>query len=216
LLRTVRSVAEVISNQDPLPEFDVQCPLLSLPLVFDTTLETIPFAVSYLSADPETSSRWRGRLPTKMRKVGLVWAGSIDPDSRRSASLAAFAQFAQIDGVSFISLQKGDGAEQARHPPEGMTLIDWTDELTDFADTAALIDNLDLIITVDTAVAHLAAAMGKPVWMLLPFVSPWRWMQNRSESPWYPTMRLFRQPSIGNWGPPVDEVTQELRRYAQA
>src|SRR5262249_54364341 len=152
ILKNVPGVAQVISNQVSLPQFDVQCPLLSLPLIFDATLETIPKNVPYLSADSELSAQWRKRLPSNSTNVGLVWAGSIDPDSRRTASLAAFAPFGAPEGISFFSLQKGDGADQARNPPAGMNLTDWTGELNDFADTAALIDNLDLIITVDTAV----------------------------------------------------------------
>ena len=125
-------------------------------------------------------------------------------------TLSQFAPLARLPGVSFYSLQKGEQAGQARNPPTGLELIDWTEDLHDFADTAALIANLDLVISVDTAVAHLAGAMGRPVWLLLPFIPDWRWLLDREDSPWYPTMRLFRQKAAGQWDDVIARVTECL------
>ena len=128
----------------------------------------------------------------------------------KACSLETLSDLSQCKDITFYSLQKGDAAGQAKSPPGGMNLIDYTDEIYDFSDTAALIENLDLVISVDTAVAHLAGALGKPVWTLLPFVPDWRWLLNREDSPWYPTMRLFRQPSSGDWKSVIERVKEEL------
>jgi hypothetical protein len=153
-------------------------------------------------------------MPEGRRRIGLVWAGraSNQNDPNRSIRLEALAPLAGVDGIQFLSLQKGDAAAQALNPPAGMSIIDCGAELEDFADTAALIDQLDLLITVDTAAAHLAGALGKPVWILLPHFPDWRWMLDREDSPWYPTARLFRQPSVGDWKTPIERIAQELRR----
>jgi ADP-heptose:LPS heptosyltransferase len=135
---------------------------------------------------------------------------------RSPRQLSYFAPLAQLNGVRFFSLQKGEAAKQAVNPPSGLKLTDWTDEFSDFADTAAFIANLDLVISSDTAVAHLAGAMGKPVWLLLPFAPDWRWMLNRSDSPWYPTMRLFRQTKIGEWASAIEQVAEALRHHRSA
>jgi len=121
------------------------------------------------------------------------------------------APLSQVSGVRFFSLQKGDASIQAQTPPAGMQLTDWTGEFADFADTAALIENLDLVITVDTAAAHLAGALGKPAWVMLPMIPDWRWMLNRADSPWYPTLRLFRQPTAGDWGSVVRRIAEALQ-----
>jgi hypothetical protein len=143
-------------------------------------------------------------------KIGFVWAGSPKNklDRKRSIPLEQLAKLTTLPGVQFFSLQKG---RQSQSLPPEMNILDWTNELHDFAETAALIANLDLVVTVDTAVAHLASAMGKPVWVMLPFVPDWRWMLNRDDSPWYPTMRLFRQNSPGDWPGVVESVARELR-----
>jgi tetratricopeptide (TPR) repeat protein len=150
--------------------------------------------------------------------VGIAWAGSPNHknDHNRSLSLAALGTLARVPGVVFYSIQKGPAASQASAPPPGMQLIDLTAELRDFADTAALVANLDLVICVDTAPAHLAGALGKPVWVLLPYAPDWRWLLEREDSPWYPTMRLFRQKSWGDWDPVLERVTQALGRQAGA
>jgi hypothetical protein len=171
-------------------------------------LETIPRRVPYLAANPAAVSLWRARLaPLAGLRVGICWSGeprhnapgARAVDRRRSTALAAWTPLAAVRAVSLVSLQKGPAAEQLAHPPEGMTIHDWTNELDDFADTAALIEALDLVITVDTASAHLAGALGKPVWILNRHDACWRWLVGRSDSPWYPTATLFRQPKPGDW-----------------
>ncbi len=214
LLQTMAVGCSIVVKGQPLPAFDVQCPLLSLPLAFGTTLENIPRQVPFINAGALMTEKWRKRLATdsKLLKVGLVWAGNKmhKNDRNRSMALSALAPLARLQGVSFYSLQKGGQADQAKNPPNGLQLTDWTEELNDFSDTAALIANLDLVISVDTAVAHLAGAMGKPVWVLLPFAPDWRWMLEREDSPWYPTMRLFRQPTIGDWDNVMRQVVDAL------
>jgi tetratricopeptide (TPR) repeat protein len=205
---------QVVTQAQPLPAFDLHCPLVSLPRVFGTNLGNIPKESPYLHADAEEARKWQDRLAkhSPLVKVGLVWAGrpAHTNDRNRSMKLARLAPLGQAPGVRFFSLQKGEAAAEAKTPPLGMELVDWTQELKDFADTAALIANLDLVIAVDTAVAHLAGAMGKPVWTLLPFVPDWRWMLQRQDSPWYPTMRLFRQPCRGDWDSVIARVVDAL------
>jgi hypothetical protein len=214
LFRNVSGVKQVIKAGEQLPAFDVYCPLLSLPLRFNTTLKTIPADIPYIKADAVLFQKWKNRLSddNPKLKVGLVWAGrpTFKLSHLKECPLRMFSPLAQIKDITFYSLQKGNGSEQAKNPPEGMNLIDYTDEIQDFSDTAALIENLDLVISVDTSVAHLAGAMGKPVWTLLPFSPDWRWMLKREDSPWYPTMRLFRQPSHGDWKPVIERVKKEL------
>jgi Flp pilus assembly protein TadD len=220
LLRTMHERYEIVAHGEPLPTFDLHSPLLSLPLVFRTTLENIPNIVPYLHADAQDAQRWQERLENHLPKVkvGLVWGGrpTHKNDHNRSIKLSNLAPLGQMPGVRFFSLQKGAAAAEAKIPPAGMELVNWTAELKDFADTAALIANLDLVITVDTAVAHLAGAMGKPVWTLLPFNSDWRWLLERQDSPWYPTMRLFRQEMHGDWQMPIQKLTEELSRLSTA
>jgi Tfp pilus assembly protein PilF len=207
---------EQIVCDNPLPAFDVECPIPSLPRVFGTTTETIPRDVPYLSADSMLAQTWRQRLGAEPSglKIGLVWAGSPTHrnDRNRSMPLVALAPLGAIRGVRSISLQKGAAARQLREQRHGLNIVDWTDELKDFADTAALMSNLDLVICVDTAVAHLAGALGRPVWLLNAFAPDWRWMWSRPDSPWYPTMKIFRQPRIGDWGTPVGQIAQELTK----
>ena len=212
LLASVQGVERFAVIGEPMTNFDVHCPLLSLPLIFKTTQATIPAQVPYIQADAELAAKWKQRLPGDGFKVGVVWGGAPTHrrDRWRSIELKQLVDLAAIKGIHWISLQKGPGAIQAKTPPPGMTIIDWTDELDDFADTAALMANLDLVITVDTAAAHLAGAMGKPTWVLLAFVPDWRWMLGRDDSPWYPTMRLFRQTSIGDWQAPIARLGQAL------
>ena len=214
LLQMMAGSSPVLARGSPLPHFDVHCPLLSMPKSFGTTLASIPRNVPYLNAHPADVEKWRARLASRPSSlnVGLTWAGNPTKkdDQSRSMALAQFAPLAPVPGVRFFSLQKGPTASQTQNPPLAMDLIDWTDELNDFADTAALIANLDLVISVDTAVAHLAGAMAKPVWTLLPFVPDWRWLRQRHDTPWYPTMRLFRQPSIGDWHAVMRQAAQAL------
>ena len=207
-------IDRVIKNGDPIPRFDAHCPLLSLPRAFGTTLDSIPASVPYLTADPAAALDWAKRLADRPgKKVGIVWAGRAGyvGDRTRSLSLTTLAPLACASGITWYSLQKGYAAAQISDAPQGMELIDRTAELNDFADTAALIANLDLVISVDTAVAHLAGAMGKSVWTLLPYAPDWRWLLNRDDSPWYPTMRLFRQQRPGDWGEVIQRIAESLR-----
>ncbi len=220
LLKGQRMDHSVVAMSELGPTFDLHCPLLTLPHVFATDLASIPQDVPYLQADAAAAKVWNGRLaehPDSVQ-VGLVWAGNPKHknDRNRSVKLASLAPLADIPGVSFISLQKGAAATEAMSPPPGMKLSDWTGELEDFAHTAALIAALDLVITVDTSVAHLAGALGKPVWVFLPFAPDWRWLLGRSDSPWYPTMRLFRQPRPARWDPVITEVRYALETFAAA
>jgi len=218
---TQPGITQIVARGDSLPSFDLHCPLLSLPRAFGTTLGTIPAATPYLAADPARAADWRERLAHfDGLRVGLVWAGGqrqglpsqVITDRRRSVALDAMAPLGEASGVSFISLQKGEPAAQAATPPRGMALHDLTADLHDFADTAALIDGLDLVISVDTAVAHLAGALGKPVWLLNRFDTDWRWLLNRDDSPWYPTLRQFRQPSPGDWTSALGAARDALQR----
>ena len=207
-----------------LPAFDLHCPLMSLPMLFDTTEATIPWHVPYLSADADASDRWRAILPapgdtadgTRGLRIGLVWAGAHRAgqphaaaiDRRRSMQLAQMAPLGTVPGNVFVSLQLG--RPDARNETAPFPLVDVASRLTDFADTAALVETLDLIISVDTAVAHLAGALGKPVWMLSRFDACWRWGRERDDSPWYPTMRLFRQTAPGDWAGVMRRVADAL------
>jgi Flp pilus assembly protein TadD len=209
----------VIARSDPLPAFDAHCPLLSLPRIFQTTLANVPGNVPYLQPDPQDFQKWRDRtsqFQSKL-KVGLMWAGRTGPmrDRRRDTELAQWIGLQRISGATFFSLRKEEATDQSAGASSDFELIDWTRELKDFAETAALIANLDLVITVDSAVAHLAGAMGKPTWTLLPFAADWRWLQAREDSPWYPTMRLFRQHSNGAWDDVIKRISIELTALAR-
>lgn len=191
-------------------------PLMSLPLAFGTLVQTVPANVPYLRADPQAIEMWRKRLADiPGLKVGLVWAGSpTHPNDRnRSMRLNEFLPLKSVPDIKFVSLQKGAAAAQLAQVPE-MEVIDWADELKTFDDTAALISALDLVITVDTSVAHLAGALGAPVWTLLAIAPDFRWMLDREDSPWYPTMRLFRQDKKDDWDPVIARVKDELARWA--
>jgi len=202
----------LVARGDALPAFDLQCPLLSLPLAFGTTLESIPAATSYLKPAPARVAHWRGRLGAAPGlKVGIAWAGSPvhRNDRNRSIPLERLKPLLALAGARFFSLQVGPrAADLAAIAP--MAITDLAGELTDFGETAAAIANLDLVIAADTALVHLAGALGKPVWTLLPFAPDWRWLLGRSDSPWYPTMRLFRQPRPGDWDSVVGAARQAL------
>jgi hypothetical protein len=192
--------------------------LSSLPGLSGVRLETIPATVPYLRADPARATRWRARVDMLAapgsRRVGLVWAGrpSHRNDANRSAPLAALGPVTALDGVTFVALQKGAAVAQVGGYFGRAPLVNLGPELADFEDTLAVIDGLDLLLTVDTAVAHLAGAAGKPVWVMLPHAPDWRWLMERTDSPWYPTMRLFRPPGPGDWPAVACAVAEALRR----
>jgi tetratricopeptide (TPR) repeat protein len=216
LLKNVKGVEQVITYNGHLPGFDFHCPFLSLPFVFRTTLKSIPSTIPYITVGPTLVRKWREKIQDNRSRfnVGLVWAGDLSHPrvQYRSCSLEAFQPLSQLDGIALFSLQKGEAATMAKNPPEGMKIIDYTEAITDFADAAACMENLDLVISVDTAAAHLAGSLGKPVWTLLPFVPEWRWLLDREDSPWYPTMRIFRQPRPGDWKGVITRVGDELKR----
>jgi tetratricopeptide (TPR) repeat protein len=221
LFRRLQGIEQLITPADPLPAFDVHCPLPSLPGIFRTTLETIPRQIPYLSADPADVETWRGKLahdpPDRRIKVGIAWAGrpQHSNDHNRTISLELLRPLLEHQAIArFISLQKGPATAQLRDLPAGIEVLEVSPDLPDFAQTAALIENLDLVITVDTSVAHLAGAMGKEVWVLIPVNPDWRWMLGREDSPWYPTMRLFRQARFGQWQPPIERIVNAIQDQA--
>ena len=209
----------VVARGDTLPAFDLHCPLLSLPLAFGTALDSIPDNSPYLSAAPERLAHWRERLGgAGGLKVGIAWAGSPihRNDRNRSMALRQFAPLFDVAGIRWFSLQVG---QESRAPSMPAQLTDLAGELADFGETAAAIAALDLVIAADTAVAHLAGALGKPTWMMLPFSPDWRWMLGRTDTPWYKSMRLFRQKRSGEWDDVVVAVKDALallRRQGQA
>lgn len=215
LFKNFPGVSEVVQRDQPLPKFDMHCPIVSLGYVFNVNAETIPAQIPYLKPDSELVQKWKQRFDPadKRLRVGLTWAGRPQHTNERNRSmkLAQFAPLAPLDSITLYSLQKGDASAQTAQPPSGLRLNDWTADLTDFADTAALIENLDLVLTVDTAVAHLAGAMGKRVWLLLPWIPDWRWMLHRTDSPWYPNLRIFRQQKIGDWAEVLQQVAHSLQ-----
>jgi len=217
LMASVPGVSRIIGDGETVPDFDFYCLLLSLPLAFGTELATIPANIPYLRPPQERLDKWRGRLPATNRlRVGICWAGnSIHLNDRnRSIPLDRFAKVLSVSGVDFVSLQQEvNEAQAAILRDHGVLKLG--QEFEDFADTAAVVAMLDLVIAVDTSVAHLAGAMGKAVGLLVPFAPDWRWMLDRTDSPWYPTMRLFRQPAIGDWDAPLDRVGQELTDLAR-
>jgi len=214
LVRTVEGVDEVILPDAPLPPFDVHSAIVSLPMHLRTTMETIPARVPYVSVDPAEAAQWRERLnlSSDLLNVGLVWAGSAvnKNDRNRSAKLSDFAPLAKVAGVRWFSLQLGPAAQQLAQRRSNWKIDDPTPDVRDFSD-AALMTQLDRIITVDTSVAHVAGALGCPVWVLVPYVPDFRWLLDRDDSPWFPTMRLFRQMRPGDWAEAVSRAASELR-----
>jgi hypothetical protein len=214
ILATLHGNCTFVEKGNALPDFDLQCPVMSLPLAFKTTLETIPAEIPYLFADPIKRYAWRKKLGDVPRpKIGLVWSGGGEHsnDHRRSVALENLNPLLNLP-FEFHSLQteyrRGENAWLGSLP----RLRDHQNELKDFSDTAALVAEMDLVLSVDTSVAHLAGAMGKPVWILLPHLPDFRWLLDRVDSPWYPTARLFRQPAIDDWGSVFAKVTEAVRQ----
>ena len=208
----------VIGRGDPVPPFDWHASVVSLPLHLGANLENIPFNRRYVFPDQRSTAQWARRVEQHSKRqlrVGLVWAGSeqLALDAQRSIEFALLEPLLKIPNVSFYSLQKGDKAtEQLRAHSLGNLLVDWTAELNDFSDTAALIDNLDLVIGVDTSVMHLAGALGKPAWLLNRLNTCWRWLLEREDSPWYASMRIFRQTTQDEWPPVIEQASEALRK----
>lgn len=243
VIQTLGTDITLVRQGDPLPPFDLACPLMSLPHAFGTELHSIPAPIPYLRSDPALESQWRTRLaqssatvqapagsssPARALRVGLVWSGGFRQDQpelwavnrRRNLPLESLACLADT-GARFISLQKGaDGEEQLQQLKargwNGPAIEDYTAELGDFADTAALIACLDLVISVDTSTAHLAAALGKPTWILSRLDGCWRWLLDRNDSPWYPTVRLYRQSHYMDWAPVIAQVRDDLQQLVAA
>jgi tetratricopeptide (TPR) repeat protein len=216
LATTLPGVSTVLAYGDALPEFDCYCPLLSLPLAFKTELATIPANTPYLWPHPERVAAWRNRLPDNGRlRVGLCWAGNPAHlnDRNRSMPLVRLAEIVSMPGLDFVSVQK-EVSEAHAAMLRDHNVPQLGGEFADFADTAAVVAMLDLVVTVDTSVAHIAGAMGKAVALLLPFSPDWRWLLHRTDSPWYPSMRLFRQTAIGDWNGPLDRLRAELAAVA--
>lgn len=209
----------LVSRGARLPAFDLHCPLMSLPLAFGTTLATVPAQVPYLRTPANRIEKWRARLPrTDRLRIGLTWSGKPSHlnDHNRSVALARLMPLLSVEGVDFVSLQR-DVRDTDRAMLEALpNLRRLDDAFADFADTAGAIEQLDLVIAVDTAVAHLAGALNRPVWILLPAILDWRWLLAREDSPWYPSARLFRQPAIGDWDSVIARLVSELAVFAKA
>jgi Tfp pilus assembly protein PilF len=222
LLASLPGVSQYCHRWTDVPGHAAHCRLSSVPGLLHTVLDTIPASVPYLFADPARIAAWRerldARLPGGVRRVGLAWTGrpTHPNDRRRSMPLARLAPIAAAGQACFVSLQKPLPATDEAALSIFSGLADYSAELTDFGETAALIANLDLVITVDTAMGHLTGALGKPVWIMLPKAADWRWMLDRSDSPWYPTARLFRQTTPGAWDPVVAEVAAALADHLRA
>jgi hypothetical protein len=205
-------VETLVTTGDPLPPFDLHCPLMSLPQAFATTVETIPARVPYLAAPPQaleaaSALPW----PEGVMRIGLAWTGNATHPKNwsRSIPLALLEPLFALAGTKFFSLQMGPAAADLAATKAAIT--DLAPVTGDMADTAAQMAHLDLILTIDTSVAHLAGALGKPTWLLLPLLPDWRWLIDREDSPWYPTMRLFRQPKTGDWQSVVNALETALR-----
>lgn len=206
---------EIIVRGSLPPTFDYHCELMSLPLALGLQLTDLPGAVPYLFADPQRIALWQRRLAHLPRPlVGLVWAGRPEHnnDKNRSMTLNDLAPLAQ-PGVSFLALQKGAAASQAEEPPAGINLLSLSDDIADFDDTAAILCVIDLLISVDSSPVHLAGALGRPAWVMLPYEPEWRWLLARDDSPWYPSVTLFRQPQHGQWTPVVQAMAEQLAQW---
>ncbi len=216
LLKSFAGVERLIERGESDVGCDCQAALLSLPGLFRTDINTVPARVPYLAAEPERIERWRARLARGRRLVGVCWQGNRDfsEDPFRSIPLAEFAPLADVPGVQLVSLQKGFGVEQLQSFPKSNSIMELGDDFdaeAPFLDTAAVMTLLDLVITSDTSIAHLAGALARPVWAALSVVPEWRWLLDRSDSPWYPTARLFRQPKLGDWPAVFQQMAKELR-----
>ena len=217
ILKNVAGIHNIVVEGESLPDFDVYCQFFSLPFLFNTTIESIPSIIPYITTDSLLVGQWKDKIQhckTNL-KIGFVW--EADPFhqqnlgvSNRNCPLELFLNLTKNRDAVFYSLQMGKAVEQLRNLTGNLNIIDLTEDIRDFSDTAAFIENLDLIISIDTAVAHVAGALGKQVWILVPFMPDSRWLLERQDSPWYPSARLFRQPSPGNWESVIANVKDEL------
>lgn len=215
VMRSVPSVAAVASTTRSLPRFDLHCSFLDLPRIFRTRLETIPSDITYMTP-PDRAADTRLSADISKLKVGLVWSGNPkhENDHNRSCGLKVLISLLSVPGIACYSLQVGPGVDEIAKLGLGPMVTDLGTGLKDFGDTAAVLSHIDLLVSVDTAIVHLAGALGRPVWTLLPFAPDWRWLLNRDTSPWYPTMRLFRQTRPGDWDGVVAELRESLHQIA--
>jgi hypothetical protein len=216
LFKTIQGLEQVIVKGEAIPAFDRACALMSLARWFKTTINTIPASVPYLRIQGKTPDLPRvAEAPPDGLKIGLAWAGNPahKNDRHRSIPFETLRPLLGRAGATFYSLQVRDDPTSRLHPPE-TRLTDLSPLISDYSDTAALLCQLDLVISVDTSVAHLAGALGRPVWVLLPYAPDWRWLLGRADCPWYPTMRLFRQPQPGDWETVVRQVAGELAEFS--
>jgi hypothetical protein len=213
LLATCPGIDEVFAEGSLLPDFAFYAPLMSLPRILATSLSSVPAEVPYLAADRALVEQWRGELePGGGFRIGIVWQGNprYRRDHQRSFRLAQLEPLARVEGVRLLSLQKGAGTDQIAQLGERFAVSDLGSQFTDFMDTAAVMRNLDLVITSDSSIAHLAGALGVPIWVAIPVAADWRWLNEREDSPWYPTMRLFRQKRWGDWDEVFARMAGEL------
>ena len=218
LMKGLDGVATLVARGSTIPQFDVHCPIMSLPMAFKSRLETIPNTVPYLRVREDKIDQWRSRLDGRGFKIGIAWAGNptFKKDRDRSIMLKNILPISSVDGATYFSIQKDLRDTDAEMLSANPQIIHLGNNLNDFQDTAAAMMCLDLIISSDTAVVNLAGALGKPLWILLSFIPDWRWLLDRADSPWYPTARLFRQNKTGEWGSVVSDVRAELERLLRA
>jgi hypothetical protein len=210
LLTNLEGVSQVIAAGNALPPFDYQCPIMSLPLAFKTTLDTIPACPRYLQSDKAKIAKWNAELGERTRpRIGLAWSGNPNHtnDHRRSIRLAEWVPHLAPE-FQYFRLQN-HVRETDRVALDDSPIVSFDDDLLDFNNIAALCECMDLVITVDTSLAHLSAALGQRTWLLLPFVSDWRWLRDRDDSPWYPTMKVYRQRTVGDWNEVLSRVVEE-------
>ena len=216
--RRMSGYDELLARGEPPPPFDLHAELMSLPLILGLKLSELPGPMPYLAADPARIEKWRKRLAGLPRPlVATVWAGRPTHlnDHNRSMPIEQLAPLGAA-GVTFVSIQKGPKSDQAKTPPPGLSMISLSDEIADFDDTAAILSVVDLLISVDSSPVHLAGALGRPAWVMLPFIPDWRWLLGRDDTPWYPTVRLFRQQQRGDWSSVIGAMAQALTQWRQA
>jgi tetratricopeptide (TPR) repeat protein len=212
LLTSVRGASRVLAKGEALPEFDYHCPMASLPLAFETRIETIPSHVPYLNSSRQHIDKWQAKLGPKVNlRVGIAWSGRITHTKQHERSIPLDKLLPLADsGVSLVSLQKDVLPRDRETLAAHAEIAHFGSELADFSDTAALLSLMDVVISIDTSVAHLAGALGKPVWIMLPYVADWRWLLQREDSPWYPSAQLLRQPNAGDWKSVVENIARKL------